>query len=121
MTLNRIDPSVLERTGVVERFNESVRQGGPRDKNGTAQPDAPAATPPQHLDRAEISETARRLMEIRNTVDQGREAVEALPDVRDTKIAEARRRLAQGFYNSLQVTEDVARKLDRTFDAIDGL
>ena len=34
MTLNRIDPSVLARTNVVERFKDTQRQDGSRDKTG---------------------------------------------------------------------------------------
>jgi len=121
MTLNRIDPSVLARTNVVERFKDTQRQDGSRDKTGNNESGIPAAGREQNLDRAEISDTARRLMELRKTVDEGLEAMSDHPEVREAKIAEARQRLTQGYYHSLQVTEEIARKLDRTFDAIDEL
>ena len=60
-------------------------------------------------------------MEIRQTVELGRDAMEALPDVRDNKLAEARERLAKGYYNSVEVTNDMAAKLNKTFDAMDEL
>jgi hypothetical protein len=121
MTLNRIDPnSLVSQTGL-ERFQEAQRRDGSDQKKDNA------LTPPagggrvEQQDRAEISDTARRLMEIRQTVESGRDAMAVLPEVRDSKLAEARERLAKGYYHSAEVTNDVAEKLNKTFDAIDGL
>jgi hypothetical protein len=120
MTLNRIDHAGLAGRQALERFQETSRQDRPRP--GSAGADAaPDAARPEQSDRAEISETARRLMEIRKDVDVGREALDNLPEVRDARVAEAKERLARGYYHSAAVTEDVAAKVGRTIEAIDEL
>jgi len=120
MTLNRIANSNLVSQAGVERFKEAVQRDQADQKNDSLKK-APGAARPDLQDRAEISETARRLMDIRQTMESGLDAMEALPEVRDNKVAEARQRLAKGFYHSVQVTNEVAEKLNRTFDAIDEL
>ena len=61
--------------------------------------------------RLEISEAARRLVDLKLAVDSGREALTALPDVRPEKVAAARERLATGFYHSVEVRQAVAGRL----------
>ena len=120
MTLNRIDHSNLISQAGVERFKEAARRHQ-TNPQGDGRSTTSEAVRPELQDRAEISETARRLMEIRQTGDWGRDAMEALPDVRDNKLAEARERLAKGYYNSVEVTNDMAAKLKKTFSAMDEL
>lgn len=120
MTLNRIDHSNLISQAGLERFKEAQRRDGTGQKNNEPTP-AAGAVRSDRQDTAEISDTARRLMEIRQALDSGREAVETLPDLRDRKVAEAKARLVKGYYHSAEVTNDVAEKLNRTFDAIDEL
>ena len=120
MTLNRIDHSNLVSQACVERFKEAAGRDQ-MNPQGDVRDAASEAGRPERQDRAEISETARRLMEIQQTIESGRDALEALPDVRDNKMAAARERLTKGFYNSVEVTNDMAEKLNKTFDAIDEL
>ena len=66
-------------------------------------------------DKAEISTRARELVDLRAAVDAGRTAMGEEPDLRAGKVAQARERLASGFYQSSEVRDQVAGKLARMF------
>ena len=120
MALNRIDPHQLVPQPGVERFRETVRRDQAEHPTGDDS-NRTGAGRSELQDRAEISETAHKLMQIRGDVESGRESLAALPEVRNDKLAAAKERLARGYYHSASVAGDVAAKLNRTFDAIDGL
>jgi len=61
------------------------------------------------------------MMELQETVDAGRHAVDRTPNVREDRIAEVRSRLGRGFYASQTVTGRVAEKLGDVLDRIDEL
>ena len=63
-------------------------------------------------DKAEISPKAHRLIALRQAIDSGHKALEAVPEVRQDRVAEARSRLNRGYYNSVEVRTRVAERLD---------
>lgn len=121
MTTHRIDQADLLRGGALGPFQETGRK---------VRPEADAA-PVAHgealdrsavgQDRAEISEAARRLMEIAGALEVGKEAVRALPDVRSEKVAEAMRHLEQGFHQSAEVRNEVAEGVSRVVEGMEEL
>lgn len=72
-------------------------------------------------DTAQISEAAHRLMELRQAVDSGRLVLDALPDVRQDKIALARTRLRTGFYQPDVVRDKVAEGVGRSIESLENL
>jgi hypothetical protein len=69
----------------------------------------------------EISANARKMADLRRTIDQSREALAAAPDLRQERIAQARERIQAGFYDSREVREEVAGKLSQVLRRLDSL
>ena len=118
MTMNRIDQADVLRQGALGRFHETGRRDRARENDPAAPRPAGAE---QATDRAEISPAARRLMEVHDALETGRRSVAELPDVREERVAEAKARLAQGFYRSVEVQTKVAQGVDRVLEGIEDL
>jgi hypothetical protein len=120
MAMDKINGSPIHQSGILDRF-----QGTKTDKNkeakdtGVAAPQSSSSAPT--TDKAEISETAHKLMDLRQAVDTGRVAMDQLPDVRQEKVALAKQRMAEGFYQSPEVQQQVAEKLGSVLDSIDEI
>ncbi len=71
--------------------------------------------------KAEISDTAQKLVDLRAAVDTGRAALEALPDVREEKLAQARQRLQDGHYQSPEVQKKMSGILQGVLSKLDEL
>ena len=100
MAMDKITGSPLLRQGILDnsRQNERVsKDGKPADVIAEI---APANSNAAAGDRAEISETGKRLVELRQTVEVGRVALAALPEIREDKVAAARERLESGYYDN---------------------
>lgn len=118
MTMNRIDQADILRQGALGRFPETGRQDRSQGVGSAAQ--TPGGSE-RVEDRAEISEAARRLMEVHGALEVGREAVQELPDVRAERVAEAKQHLAQGYYRSVEVQAKVAEGVGRVMEGMDAL
>jgi len=119
MSMDKINGSPLMRPGLLDRF----KVGNKEEKSTDASPsvssgDRPATRP---ADKAEISDTAHQLMDLRAAVDVGRVALEAIPEVREDRVAEAKKRLEQGYYNSQVVQDKLAGNLAKVLGKIDEL
>ncbi len=67
------------------------------------------------LDRAELNQSAQ----VESTLLEGAKLVfEAIPDVRADKVAQAKQRLAEGFYNKPDVIDQIATRLAGDPEAI---
>jgi len=120
MAMNRIDNSSLIRPGNLDQYKGTAKS----DKDGKAPAIDKNLGTTQQLpttDKAEISDAAHRLVELRKDVDTGRDRIEALPDIREEKVALAKKRLEQGFYNSTQVQGEIAEKLGSVFSKMDEI
>jgi len=104
------------------RPGEAYAQETGKKKLDPSTPPREVATTANHLeDRAEISTSARRLVDLRAAYDAGRRAAVDEPDVRAEKVAQARERLASGFYHSAAVRDKVAEKLVGVFGGLERL
>jgi hypothetical protein len=118
MAMDKINGSPVPRQGLLDRF-----RGAERGANGTGA-ELGATTEPKTTagaDKADISEAARKLVDLRQAVDVGRNALAALPDVRPEKVAAARERLATGFYHSVEVRQAVAERVSAVVSGLDNL
>ena len=120
MSMDKINGSPLIRSPLVDKFTRAGEQANTR-QSGEASDGAERPSGGTPVDRAEISEAARGLMELRQTVDVGRAALEALPDIRQDKVDQARERIASGYYESVVVRDDVAAKLGTILTDMDSL
>lgn len=114
MSMNRIggQPPLPSRT--LDPASQSmVRQGALKRSNAYGD-DGAAQRAPVTEDRAEISEKAHQLMEMRQAYETGLAAVGREPDIREEKLAEVRSRLAEGFYESQPVRDKVSEGVLRT-------
>ena len=121
--MDRINSQNLVRPGLVDKYkgaqrSDSAQQADTEQATGLEKSNTRPTIP---ADSADISEAARKMVDLRAAVDTGRMALEELPDVRDEKVALARKRLEQGFYQSAEVQGEVAAKLGNVLKQMDDL
>ena len=121
MEMNKINGLPLTNPNLVDKFQGSNRSDAKQDPGVGQSGQADGAQPGQVTDRAEISETAKKMVELRRTLDAGRAAVEALPETRDQKMTEVRARLERGDYDSSEVRSQVASRLENVIKGMDSL
>jgi hypothetical protein len=125
MSMDKINNASLPQPSNLDsaRLNERIGTRPERSALDGVRPDGapPLGSVPAGGDTAQISETAHRLMELRQAVDSGRAALQTLPDVRQDKIAEARERLRSGFYTLDVVREKVAAGVDQAIKGLENL
>nr|MEE4266827.1 flagellar biosynthesis anti-sigma factor FlgM [Candidatus Krumholzibacteria bacterium] len=121
MAMDRINGSPMHRPTGVDKFLGTAQNkpGNKAESGSEAKGNNIAQAKP--ADTMEISDAAHRLVDLRKAVDTGREAINAMPETREDKIALAKKRLEQGYYNSSQVRDDIAAKLGSVFSHMDEL
>lgn len=113
MVIDRMDGFAALGRQFLDRFQRTSR-AVVRDGDDADKPQVPDTEIRKETgDKAEISPNAHRLMALREAMESGFKALEAVPDVRPDRIAEARTRLDRGYYNSLEVRSRVAERFDR--------
>lgn len=118
MAMDKINGSPLLRQGMLDRFRGAERGAGQTGTGPGAVADPTLGTT---ADKADISDAARRLVDLRQAVDTGRRALADLPDVRPEKVAAARERLVTGFYHSVEVRDAVAERVAGVVAGIENL
>jgi hypothetical protein len=118
MAMDKINGSPLLRQSILDRFRGTERSGSGAAASGGAAADGIAGAT---TDKAEISDAAHRLVDLKQAVDVGRRAVAALPDPRPEMVAAARERLATGFYHSVEVRQTVADRVAGVINSLDNL
>jgi len=118
MAMDKINGSPLLRQGILDRFRGTERGSTGSGTSGGAAAEGTAGVA---RDQATISEAARQLVDLKQAVDVGRNALAALPDVRPEKVAAARERLATGFYHSVEVRQAVAERVAGVINSLDNL
>ncbi len=112
MAMDKINGFTNLSKELLERFRGSGRTDS-KDSEQSADVRAPVrerrAAP---ADKADISAKAHRLIALRHAVDSGLRALEALPEVRQERMAQVRTRLGRGYYNSVEVRALVADRLN---------
>jgi Anti-sigma-28 factor, FlgM len=119
MAMEKINGSPLMRPGVLDRFQVGKKDKDDKAKSGGVN----TSNVPDHVpaDKAEISDTAHQLMDLRAAVDVGRAALESVADVREDKVAEAKKRVEQGYYNSQVVQDELAETLSKVLGNMDEI
>lgn len=111
MAMDKINGSTGTRPGQVDQY-QSTRRGERAEDGAGAGGEASQPAPASGgADTAEISAAARRMADLRQAVDVGRAAMGALPEVREDVVQQVRRRLQEGYYQSVEVTDTVAQRL----------
>jgi len=112
MSADRIKGPSLRQQQALQQF-QRVRseQTQRRDPAESAPQDSPDAVSGAQGEKLEISSQARRLDELRGLVQAGREALAAEPEVREQKVAAARRLLAAGGQDTAEARDLTARRL----------
>lgn len=72
-------------------------------------------------DRLELSDQSRRLETLQKTLEAGRRALAAEPDVREDRVAAAKANLAAGVYEREQVRQTVAARLGSVLRKLEDL
>lgn len=121
MAMDKINGSPYVQPGTLDKFQGPNRSGKKDDTSSGTEVGREAAPSNPPADTVEISDTAHRLMDLRQAVDTGRLALSGLPDVREEKVALARQRLESGYYASDEVRQDVAAKVQGVFKRMDDL
>ena len=121
MAMDRINGSPLHRLGNVDKLLGNTQDAKGKKAEESAESGPNLAVQPNPADTLEISEAAHRMVDLRRAVDTGREAIENMPEVREDKIALAKKRLEQGYYQSAQVRDEIAQKLGSVFSTLDEL
>lgn len=112
MVIERIDGFAAFGRQLLEKFQgpgQTPKQGVEAPENTTEFGDA---RPKASGDTADISPKAHHLIALRHAMDSGHKALEKVPEVRPDRIAEAKSRLNRGYYNSIEVRQRVAERLD---------
>ena len=118
MSMDKINGSPLHRPGILDRFQVS-KKDDEGTENGAKVSDSRAQSVP--ADKAEISDTAHQLMDLRAAVDVGRAALAETPDVREERVMEAKKRMEQGYYNSQVVQDKLAGILGNVLNKLDEI
>ncbi|MDY0110471.1 MAG: flagellar biosynthesis anti-sigma factor FlgM [Candidatus Krumholzibacteria bacterium] len=113
MALNKINPAVTSKTYQTDRYEKTSQ---PVNADPAGGKDVGTHRPPLSVsDHAEISSQAQQFADVRQVLEMARQEVAKEPDVRAGKVAQARERLAAGFYQSTEVRDQVAERLSRLF------
>lgn len=119
MSMDKINGSPLMRPGLLDHFKVGNKEKDGSEATSEANTNNKPASKP--ADRAQISDTAHQLMDLRAAVDVGRAALEAIPEVREDRVALAKKRMEQGYYNSQVVQDELAGSLAQVIGKIDEL
>jgi hypothetical protein len=119
MAMNRIGRPQLIQPHIVDQFHKSSPppEEESRRLGGSAETKSRSDT---GTDRLEISDHARKLDDLRRTLEASRQALSLAPDVRQERIAQVRERLQKGYYNSEKVRRDIATRLVTVIKRLDS-
>lgn len=120
MSMDKINGSPLHRPGMLDRFAVSNNK---EEETGNSAPvvSGEGRPNPAPTDRAEISDTAHQLIDLRAAVDVGRAALQDAPDVREERVALAKKRLEEGYYNSQVVQDRLSGILGNVLNKLDEI
>jgi hypothetical protein len=119
MAMSKLGGSPFVQPHQLDKYTRAGQQSRAPQRQQPQQPGTEPVERPQ--DQALISDKAKKLIELRATVEAGREAIAQAPDLRTDKVATVQDRLARGFYHSLEVHREVAGRVGAVIDKIDSL
>ena len=121
MSMDKINGSSVLRQGILDNTRQSERIDDQNKKADQAAGPAPSALPGLTGDKAVISDLAHRLMEMRQAMEVGYAALEALPEFRQEKVDQARDLLSQGSVDSEAAGGKIADGVAKVFKGMDSL
>jgi len=121
MGMHKINSSPLLRQGTLETSRQNEGVSADRTDKAKAADNGQGVSAAASGDTAQISDTAHRLMELRQAVETGRVAMAALPDVREDKVELARERIKSGFYHSTEVLAKTSSGVDKVIRGLEEL
>jgi len=120
MATNKIDRSLNMQSKMLQNFQQASRTDA--QKNGDAARSAAAgscvADAVRSGEKLEISDSARKLSEMRGLLDAGKAALAKEPDIREDRIAAAKQRISSGHYDEPRVRSRFAENLAATLEKI---
>jgi len=120
MAMDKIQGSSLPAQSALNNFTRTGKAGESGRDEGSAPVGRDASGSGTAGDIADISVAGKQLVELKQAVEVGKAALAALPDVREDRVAQARERMAEGFYHSIAVREKVAERLSGVLGALDA-
>lgn len=96
---------------VTEAYNAELRKLDGQRRSDKVSP----KTKPPSADSSEFSSDAKRLSDTKSQVDAVATKLTNSPDVRYDKVAEAKQKIQDGFYDSEEVVDKLADKLLEQF------
>ena len=126
MAMERVDGSGTHQPRPLDGFSRSGEVARGRDSaraDRTGAPGAPGGPEiaPETADRAEISDNARKMADLKSTLEESRMAYDRSPEIRRDRVEEVKSRLASGYYESVQVKETLAARLGAVVRKMDDL
>lgn len=118
--MRNIDQANSPQGSLLQRLlakNGSGRAGGPAV--GTGETGRPAVEPAS--DSLVLSPAARREAQLQSDLASARQALAALPEVREERVAQARARLSEGVYDTVEVRSAVAKRLGAVLRRLENL
>lgn len=110
MGANKIERQLISDPRVLARFQQTQRADSEAEARKTEEVKAGEARRPSG-EKLEISASAHKVAEMRSLVEAGRCRLEAEPEVRADRVAEARRRLDAGVYATTEARQRTAEQL----------
>lgn len=119
MAMNKIDGFPFAQPHQLDKYTRADARSTAATRAQGTPPSTAAAEPTQ--DHLTISDKALKLMELRDILQAGREALATMSDLPSDRMDRIRERLATGYYNSLDVQQAVAGRVGAVIDTIETL
>ncbi|MHB8079053.1 MAG: flagellar biosynthesis anti-sigma factor FlgM [Candidatus Krumholzibacteriia bacterium] len=119
MAMRNIDQANSPQGSLLRRLTQGGSGRGGVPAAGTGESGRPTAQPTG--DSLVLSAAARREAQMQGDLSAAREALAALPDVREERVAEARARLDSGVYETTEVRGVVAGRLQAVLNRLGNL
>ncbi|MDO9172636.1 MAG: flagellar biosynthesis anti-sigma factor FlgM [bacterium] len=110
MGANKIERPLVSDPRILARFQQTQR--GEADAEARKLAEAKAGDVRHSAgEKLEISSSAHKVADMRSLVEAGRSRIEAEPEVRADRVAEAKRRLEAGVYTTAEARQRTAEQL----------
>lgn len=110
MGANKIERPLVSDPRILARFQQTQR--GEADAEARKLAEAKTGDVRHSAgEKLEISSSARKVADMRSLVEAGRSRIEAEPEVRADRVAEAKRRLEAGVYTTAEARQRTAEQL----------
>ncbi len=120
MAMRNIDQANSPQGSLLQRLLTKGGSGRPSGLTGGAGESGRPAVEPAG-DSLVLSPAARREAQLQSDLATARQALAAVPEVREERVAQARARLSEGVYDTVEVRSAVAKRLDAVLRRLENL